>query len=34
MLKEGKNEIVVFESDGTSSATVEFFDEPDLGKSK
>ena len=32
MLKEGKNEIVVFESDGTASTTVEFFAEPDLGK--
>ena len=32
MLKEGKNEIIVFESDGTSSATVEFFAEPDLGR--
>ena len=32
MLKEGKNEIIVFESDGTSSTTVEFFAEPDLGR--
>ena len=32
MLKEGKNEIIVFESDGTSTATIEFFAEPDLGK--
>jgi beta-galactosidase len=32
MLKEGKNEIIVFESDGTESATVEFFAEPDLGR--
>jgi beta-galactosidase len=32
MLKEGKNEIIVFESDGTASTTVEFFAEPDLGK--
>ena len=32
MLKEGKNEIVVFESDGTASTTVEFFAEPDLGR--
>ena len=34
MLKEGKNEIIVFESDGTSTTTIEFFDEPDLGKAK
>ena len=34
MLKEGKNEIIVFESDGTESKAVEFFAEPDLGKSK
>ncbi len=34
MLKEGKNEIIVFESDGTSTATIEFFAEPDLGKAK
>ena len=32
MLKEGKNEIIVFESDGTTSTTVEFFAEPDLGR--
>ena len=31
MLREGKNEIVVFESDGTSTTTIEFFAEPDLG---
>ncbi len=30
-LNEGENEIVVFESDKTSSVTVEFFDKPDLG---
>ncbi len=30
-LKEGENEIVVFESDCTSSPVVEFFDTPDLG---
>ena len=32
MLKEGKNEIIVFESDGTATATVEFFAKPDLGR--
>ena len=32
MLKEGKNEIIVFESDGATSTTVEFFAEPDLGR--
>ena len=31
ILKEGDNEIVVFESDTTSSCVVEFFDTPDLG---
>jgi hypothetical protein len=31
MLKSGKNEIVVFESDGTDTLAVEFFDKPDLG---
>ena len=31
ILREGKNEIVVFESDGTSTTTIEFFAEPDLG---
>ena len=31
MLKSGKNEIVVFESDGTSANEVELFDKPDLG---
>ena len=31
ILKSGKNEILVFESDGTDSLTVEFFAEPDLG---
>ena len=32
ILKEGKNEIIVFESDGTTSTTVEFFAKPDLGR--
>jgi len=32
MLKKGKNEIIVFESDKTDSLTVEFFAEPDLGE--
>ena len=31
VLKSGKNEILVFESDKTDSLEVEFFDEPDLG---
>ena len=31
ILKEGDNEIIVFESDATSSCVVEFFDKPDLG---
>ena len=31
ILKEGRNEIIVFESDGATSKTVEFFDHPDLG---
>jgi beta-galactosidase len=31
MLKTGRNEIVVFESDGTDTLAVEFFDKPDLG---
>ena len=31
ILREGKNEILVFESDSTSSLAVEFFAEPDLG---
>ena len=31
ILKKGVNEILVFESDGTDSLTVEFFDKPDLG---
>ena len=31
ILKEGKNEIIVFESDKTDSLTVEFFDTPELG---
>ena len=30
-LRSGANEILVFESDGTDSLTVEFFAEPDLG---
>lgn len=30
-LKTGNNEILIFESDGTDSLTVEFFSEPDLG---
>jgi beta-galactosidase len=30
-LREGENEIVVFESDATTTTTVEFFAEPDLG---
>ena len=30
-LRSGENEILVFESDGTLSLTVEFFAEPDLG---
>lgn len=30
-LKEGDNEIIVFESDSTASAEIEFLDEPDLG---
>ena len=34
MLKSGKNEIIVFESDKTDSLTVEFFAEPDLGEVK
>ena len=33
-LKEGKNEIIVFESDYTDTFTVEFFDKPDLGVAK
>lgn len=32
MLRSGKNEIVVFESDKTDRLTVEFFSEPDLGE--
>jgi len=32
MLKSGKNEIVVFESDGAEKAEIEFFAEPDLGR--
>ena len=31
VLKEGKNEILVFESDSTDTFSVEFFAEPDLG---
>jgi len=31
ILKSGKNEIIVFESDSTDAMYVEFFDEPDLG---
>lgn len=31
ILKEGKNEIIVFESDETESLFVEFLDKPDLG---
>lgn len=31
MLRSGKNEIIVFESDGSSTTTIEFFAEPDLG---
>ena len=31
ILKKGKNEIIVFESDKTSSLVVEFLDKPDLG---
>ena len=31
VLRSGKNEILVFESDGTDTLTVEFFAEPDLG---
>jgi len=31
MLKKGRNEIIVFESDGTDQYTVEFFAEPELG---
>ena len=34
VLKKGRNEIIVFESDRTDSLTVEFFDEPDLGEIK
>ena len=30
-LKSGKNEILVFESDGSDSLNVEFLSEPDLG---
>lgn len=30
-LRQGDNEIVVFESDGTKSMEIEFFDTPDLG---
>ena len=30
-LKQGENEIVVFESDGCEKSVVEFFDKPDLG---
>ena len=33
-LKEGKNEIFVFESDSTDTLAVEFFAEPDLGAPK
>jgi beta-galactosidase len=31
MLKTGRNEIVVFESDGTDALEIELFDKPDLG---
>ncbi|MBE6949797.1 MAG: beta-galactosidase [Ruminococcaceae bacterium] len=31
LLRQGDNEIIVFESDGFHSTTVEFVDEPDLG---
>lgn len=34
MLRQGKNEIIVFESDRTDSLTVEFFAQPDLGIEK
>ena len=34
VLREGENEIIVFESDGTDSLTVEFLDKPDLGRGK
>ena len=30
-LRNGRNEILVFESDGSASASVEFLSEPDLG---
>ena len=32
ILRRGKNEIIVFESDATDSLTVEFFAQPDLGR--
>ena len=31
LLKVGKNEIIVFETDGWEAPEVEFFAEPDLG---
>ena len=31
MLKEGKNEVIVFETDSAESITVEFVDVPELG---
>ena len=33
-LREGDNEVVVFESDSTDRLSVEFFAEPDLGPVK
>ncbi|MBO5126622.1 MAG: beta-galactosidase, partial [Clostridia bacterium] len=34
LLREGDNEIIVFESDGYDAPVVEFFAEPDLGEGK
>ena len=31
LLKQGKNEIIVFETEGKSTGTIEFKDEPDIG---
>ncbi len=33
-LKQGKNEIIVFESDSTTTNQIEFLDHPDLGKTQ
>jgi hypothetical protein len=32
MLKKGRNEIIVFDSDGKGGDSVEFCDKPNLGK--